>query len=92
VKAARGPIVLHLATHGFFLGTHESGDRSSGADWRSDHQTEDPLLRSALLFAGVKALRSGELANWGRKPAILEIGNFDGYIDEVVVRCGAAKP
>jgi len=60
VKAARGPIVLHLATHGFFLGTHESGDRSSGADWRSDHQTEDPLLRSALLFAGVKALRSGQ--------------------------------
>lgn len=30
---------------------------------------------------------SGELANWGRAEfAALEIGNFDGWIDEVVVR------
>ena len=26
-----------------------------------------------------------ELANWGRKKAVLEIGNFDGYIDEVAI-------
>jgi len=32
-------------------------------------------------------LASRELANWGRKPATLEIGNFDGYIDEVAVIC-----
>ena len=39
----------------------------------------------------IKSLRSSELANWCRKPATLEIGNFDGYIDEVVVRCPGAK-
>ena len=33
----------------------------------------------------VSTLKSKELGNWGRKPAILEIGNFDGYIDEVAV-------
>ncbi len=27
-----------------------------------------------------------EIGNWGRKPAVLEIGGFDGYIDEVIVR------
>ena len=32
----------------------------------------------------VAQMESGELANWGRKgQALLEIGNFDGYIDEV---------
>ena len=31
--------------------------------------------------------KSGELANWGKQPATLEIGNFDGYIDEVAVIC-----
>jgi hypothetical protein len=39
----------------------------------------------------IKSLRSGELANWCRKPATIEIGNFDGYIDEVVVRCTGTK-
>lgn len=35
----------------------------------------------------IRNLPSSELANWGRKPATLEIGNFDGYIDEVAVIC-----
>jgi len=30
-----------------------------------------------------------EISNWGHKPAVLEIGNFDGYIDEVVVKSKA---
>jgi len=33
----------------------------------------------------VKTIESSELQNWGRKPAALEIGNFDGYIDEIAV-------
>lgn len=28
----------------------------------------------------------GELSNWGRKPARLEVGDFDGYIDEISIR------
>ncbi|HEV8544361.1 MAG TPA: glycoside hydrolase family 9 protein [Verrucomicrobiae bacterium] len=35
----------------------------------------------------IGALKSSELNNWGHKPATLEIGNFDGYLDEVAVRC-----
>ena len=35
----------------------------------------------------IGSVPSNELANWGRKPAVLELGNFDGYIDEVVIRC-----
>jgi len=31
--------------------------------------------------------KSGELARWGKQPATLEFGNFDGYIDEVAVIC-----
>jgi hypothetical protein len=31
--------------------------------------------------------KSGELGNWGKQGATLEIGNFDGYIDEVAVIC-----
>lgn len=36
--------------------------------------------------------KSSELANWGRKPANLEIGNFDGYIDEIAVLCKTPAP
>jgi hypothetical protein len=28
-----------------------------------------------------------EIANWGKKPATLHLGDFDGYIDEVTVIC-----
>jgi hypothetical protein len=31
------------------------------------------------------ATKSAELGNWGHKPAVLELGNFDGYLDEVAV-------
>jgi CHAT domain-containing protein len=45
VKAARGPEVLHLATHGFFF-EHGQG-------------TESPLVRSGLLLAGANTLNGG---------------------------------
>ena len=35
----------------------------------------------------VGSKESGEITNWGRKAARLEIGGFDGYIDEVAVIC-----
>lgn len=34
--------------------------------------------------------KTAELVNWGKKSATLEIGNFDGYIDEVAVFCKTA--
>ncbi|HTG45529.1 MAG TPA: hypothetical protein VK633_13465, partial [Verrucomicrobiae bacterium] len=35
----------------------------------------------------LKSLRSDELGNWNKSSALLEFGNFDGYIDEVAIFC-----
>jgi hypothetical protein len=32
-----------------------------------------------------------EIANWGKKPASLHLGDFDGYIDEVTVICKRSR-
>lgn len=50
VKAARGPKVLHIATHGFFLEEQRP---------RPGLRHENAMLRSGLVFAGVASLRSG---------------------------------
>jgi CHAT domain-containing protein/tetratricopeptide (TPR) repeat protein len=67
VKRARGPRVLHVATHGFFL----ADQRQDTADTRGlkvasgapqpppDERDENPLLRSGLILAGVKQQQSG---------------------------------
>jgi CHAT domain-containing protein len=46
-KRIAGPRILHIATHGFFL---EDGSAES----------EDPMLRSGLVFAGVNGLSSAQ--------------------------------
>jgi CHAT domain-containing protein len=60
-KKVAGPRILHIATHGFFL------DDLPG-------ESEDPMLRSGLVFAGVNALSSG--ADDGVLTA-LEASNLD---------------
>jgi CHAT domain-containing protein/tetratricopeptide (TPR) repeat protein len=74
-KAVRGPKVIHVATHGFFLPDQRSTreelpdvdapgtNLGSGAAWglvRLQH-AENPLLRSGLVFSGANTL--------GRAPA-----------------------
>ena len=53
VKRVRGPRVLHLATHGFFLADQER----VGSGLPS--VVEDPMLRSGLFFTGANRLLSG---------------------------------
>jgi hypothetical protein len=34
----------------------------------------------------IGSAKKTEIGNWGHRPAVLELGDFDGYIDEVAVR------
>ena len=61
VKSVRSPTVLHLATHGYFFEDvakeKESTTRMMGVDTKK--ATQNPLLRSGLLFAGAKNTLNG---------------------------------
>jgi len=52
VKAVNGPWLMHVATHGFFLSDTAASPSVGSA-------TENPLLRSGLVFSGANHLRSG---------------------------------
>jgi CHAT domain-containing protein len=64
LKQVRGPRVLHLATHGFFLPDEpppvvkEGESRAVPVQGPAPAQ-ENPLLRSGLAFAGANKLESG---------------------------------
>jgi CHAT domain-containing protein/Tfp pilus assembly protein PilF len=72
LKRAKAPRVLHIATHGFFLGDQEpppAGTRSPLSDnplrlptllkkWAA--KIENPLLRSGLALAGANERRGGD--------------------------------
>jgi CHAT domain-containing protein len=65
LKALRGPRILHVATHGFFL-TDREIERAAlkpvgfGSDTPPLPLSENPLLRSGLALAGANGRRSGE--------------------------------
>jgi MYXO-CTERM domain-containing protein len=48
LRATRRPLVLHLATHGFFVPADDGKPRRSGGSLRP----EDPMLRAALALSG----------------------------------------
>lgn len=70
LKQAQSPLLLHIATHGFFLQDAEKPventrgfNTASFADLRSGAwaaKIENPLLRSGLALAGVNEHRSGD--------------------------------
>jgi CHAT domain-containing protein/tetratricopeptide (TPR) repeat protein len=67
VKAAHAPVVLHLATHGFFLGSDQKATTERGrllvqiasTDSGPSSAIENPLLRSGLAFAGANERLGG---------------------------------
>src|SRR6266498_2315988 len=69
IKQLRGPLILHVATHGFFLADRKSAtpDRSglgleegaAGLKLTQDAFTENPLLRAGLILAGINQSQSG---------------------------------
>lgn len=63
LKAVRGPKILHVATHGFFLpdqAVRPLADVAAPPGARAPTPSlENPLLRSGLAFAGANQLRSG---------------------------------
>jgi CHAT domain-containing protein len=73
LKQARAPRILHIATHGFFLGEEGSPERETQGpvnnNWQSDFDLqpgmwaahiENPLLRSGLALAGANQGKSGD--------------------------------
>jgi CHAT domain-containing protein len=69
IKQVRGPLILHVATHGFFLEDRKlaTPDRSgpgleegaAGLKQTQDALTENPLLRAGLILAGINQSQSG---------------------------------
>lgn len=60
LKEVKGPRVLHVATHGYFL---EDVSRNGSAFGISiDNASDNPLLRSGLMLAGASATVTGSMS------------------------------
>ena len=58
LKSVKGPALVHIATHGYFLKDVESS--GSGFGVHLDNANNNPLLRSGLLLAGAASTVSGK--------------------------------
>lgn len=62
VKSVSSPTVLHIATHGYFFEDVDKEKKSPKSIMGIDNKkaTQNPLLRSGLLFAGAKNTLNGK--------------------------------
>ncbi len=70
VTRARGPRVLHIATHGFFL-TDEELLANAAAQGQQANLNQDPMLRAGLFFAGANRVRQGDAPDQGVDDGVL---------------------
>jgi CHAT domain-containing protein len=99
VKAARSPHILHLATHGFFLGRRDRsqstlgnpplamGELAAGRLVRLE-RLENPLLRSGLALAGANTWLSGQALPTEAEDGLLtaeDMAVLDLHATELVV-------
>jgi CHAT domain-containing protein/Flp pilus assembly protein TadD len=60
LKAVKGPTLMHIATHGYFLKDVDRGGSAFGVQIES--AGDNPLLRSGLMLAGAAATTTGKRA------------------------------
>jgi CHAT domain-containing protein/Flp pilus assembly protein TadD len=80
--------VLHIATHGFFLPAREENATRAGLTGNNHTLTENPLLRSGLVFSGGNYAWSGKTPIEGAEDGIVtayEIAQLDLSNTELVV-------
>lgn len=90
LKGARSPAVIHIATHGFFLGeaTQVSGAPVDTAEARLTAASQNPLVRSGLALSGANGWLRGELLSQGIDDGIVngeDIVAMDLTATELVV-------
>ena len=60
LKSISGPVLVHIATHGYFL--QDAGSGAAGVD--VENAKNNPLLRSGILLAGAsKTIKGDEMPN-----------------------------
>jgi CHAT domain-containing protein len=57
LKAAKAPLVMHIATHGYFLRDVDKGGSAFGVN--IENANDNPLLRSGILLADASSTVSG---------------------------------
>jgi CHAT domain-containing protein len=92
-KQMRRPLILHLATHGFFQSNEIGGSShhmgsTFGALISGKHHIENPLLRSGVVLAGVNATIEGKPPAPGAEDGVLtalDVSTMDLVGTELVV-------
>jgi CHAT domain-containing protein len=61
LNTADSPKILHLATHGYFLGKEEAQQNAAAVDTTQMLLNDNPMLRSGIALAGINlSLREGK--------------------------------
>jgi CHAT domain-containing protein len=87
LKACQSPVILHVATHGFFLSDQQLKFNAAdsivkGRDGHmissSNHELENPLLRSGLALAGINTWSAGGILPAEAEDGILTAEDVSG--------------